>query len=288
MPKGTLINFYHGDVALGSSGYSWTSGNNGALVSCEPWMNTNSAAKQLWVDNVCINPHLKLSNGTNTQSNFSLTYEYDTTTGEVSQVLTFTGGVSPTPTTIPDHWKLSFKQYNASSAYDYLPTDDAAAHTPAYLITVGDNNHKLTFDSTTATINHATISTANTTSSATPAHGASFTVIDSVTMDGYGHITSYNTKTVTLPADSDSGDTNTTYDLTADTDGGLTMNSQLVSGKYANAKWKLTSSDTTPEIDIVTLYHKAENNGIGSVVSFKEMNDNVIEMEILKIDGGTF
>lgn len=48
---------------------------------------------------------------------------------------------------------------------------------------------------------HPTISTdTDTTSTATPAHGGTFTAIDSVTRDTNGHVKKVNTKTVTLPA----------------------------------------------------------------------------------------
>jgi hypothetical protein len=52
----------------------------------------------------------------------------------------------------------------------------------------------------------ATVTQTNTTSSVSPAHGASFTAIDAVTRDTKGRVTGVNTKTVTLPADN-----NTTY-----------------------------------------------------------------------------
>lgn len=54
---------------------------------------------------------------------------------------------------------------------------------------------------------HPTISkSTDTTSAQSVAHQGSFTVIDSVTRDGNGHVTKVNTKTVTLP--SDVGETN--------------------------------------------------------------------------------
>jgi hypothetical protein len=58
--------------------------------------------------------------------------------------------------------------------------------------------------SNTATL--ATVTQTNTTSTAAPAHGATFTAIDAVTRDTKGRVTGVNTKTVTLPADN-----NTTY-----------------------------------------------------------------------------
>lgn len=42
----------------------------------------------------------------------------------------------------------------------------------------------------------------DTTSTASPAHGGSFTVVDSITKDTNGHVTQVNTKTVKLPSDS--------------------------------------------------------------------------------------
>ena len=50
---------------------------------------------------------------------------------------------------------------------------------------------------------HVSITTeTDTTSTGTPAHGGTFTCIDSVTRDSNGHVTKVNTKTVTLPSDS--------------------------------------------------------------------------------------
>jgi len=49
------------------------------------------------------------------------------------------------------------------------------------------------------TIAHSTVSRSNTTSSASPAHGGTFAVVDSITSSSTGHITAVNTKTVTLP-----------------------------------------------------------------------------------------
>lgn len=62
------------------------------------------------------------------------------------------------------------------------------------------SNGALTVTKGTFLTAHPTISkSTNTTSTAYPAVGGSFTVIDSVTQDTNGHITKVNTKTVTLP-----------------------------------------------------------------------------------------
>ena len=55
----------------------------------------------------------------------------------------------------------------------------------------------------TLTINHDTTSRTDTTSTASPAHGATFTAVDSVTTNTTGHVTALNLKTVTLPNDND-------------------------------------------------------------------------------------
>lgn len=53
------------------------------------------------------------------------------------------------------------------------------------------------------TITHKTISRTDSTSTVSPTHGGTFTAIDSITSNTYGHITAVNTKTVTLPRDND-------------------------------------------------------------------------------------
>jgi hypothetical protein len=51
----------------------------------------------------------------------------------------------------------------------------------------------------TITINHASVSRIDTTSTASPSFGDTFTAVDSVTSNAQGHITALNLKTVTLP-----------------------------------------------------------------------------------------
>lgn len=59
-----------------------------------------------------------------------------------------------------------------------------------------------------------TATTDDTTSKASPDYGKSFEVVDSITRDGNGHITSINIKTITLPKDTN---TDTLMKQTADT-----------------------------------------------------------------------
>ena len=60
------------------------------------------------------------------------------------------------------------------------------------------------------TLNHDATTRTNTTSTAAPAYGATFTVIDALTTNATGHVTGANTKTVTVPASDD-----TTYTIEA-------------------------------------------------------------------------
>jgi len=73
----------------------------------------------------------------------------------------------------------------------------------------------------TITINHSNITRTDTTSTATPAYGGTFTVIDTLTTNARGHVTAANVKTVTIPA---SDNTNTTYDLSIIQTGGTDDN----------------------------------------------------------------
>lgn len=50
------------------------------------------------------------------------------------------------------------------------------------------------------TITHTNVTRTNTTSTASPAHGATFTAVKSVTSDAKGHVTGVDTETVTLPS----------------------------------------------------------------------------------------
>ena len=61
-------------------------------------------------------------------------------------------------------------------------------------------------NSNTVTINHDLTTRTNTTSSAAPSDGGTFTAIDSITTDTTGHVTGVNTKTVTIPAEDDTLD----------------------------------------------------------------------------------
>ena len=73
----------------------------------------------------------------------------------------------------------------------------------------------------------------DTTSTASPAHSGTFTCVDSVTRDSNGHVTKVNTKTVTLPADSNTdtkvtqaySTTNNSYPVLSSATAGITSTS---------------------------------------------------------------
>lgn len=70
------------------------------------------------------------------------------------------------------------------------------------LLILGDTTYINTVASATdtITINHATITQNNTSSSPSPGYGGTFNVIDSVSRNGAGHVTGVNVATVTMPA----------------------------------------------------------------------------------------
>ena len=91
---------------------------------------------------------------------------------------------------------------------------------------------------------HQTITAGtDTTSTATPAHGDTFTCIDSVTKDTNGHVTAVNTKTVTLPADNNTdtkmtqnvSTTNATYPILLCATADATANQGAKTGIFAKS-----------------------------------------------------
>ena len=87
-----------------------------------------------------------------------------------------------------------------------FPLSIAADSGTNQLTLSASTKYKLTAGGSTfvfTTPSHPTITkSADTTSTASPGHGETFTVVDSVTREANGHVTKINTKTVTLPADS--------------------------------------------------------------------------------------
>ena len=87
-----------------------------------------------------------------------------------------------------------------------VTTFTANASSAKSLDIVAGSNVTVTADTANAKISiassHPTITkSTDTTSTVSPGHGGTFTVVDSITRETNGHVTKINTKTVTLPAD---------------------------------------------------------------------------------------
>lgn len=102
----------------------------------------------------------------------------------------------------------------------------------------------------------------DTTSTATPSHGDSFTVIDTLAKDGNGHVTRVNLKTVTLPA----GDAHPTGDGNLHVPAtGTTNNKKLLqAGSTASsASWQPASAHGhhVPEVETASNNRFLRNDG---------------------------
>ena len=133
-------------------------------------------------------------------------------------------------------------------------------------------------------VNHDTTSRSNTTSAVSPAAGATFTAVDSVTSNATGHVTGLNLKTVTLPPDNND---NTTYTLPVSAGG---SNSAVLSltGSVGGVSSTVTISGTAGEIKIT---ETAQNNGtvfIGLPDDVTIPNDLTVTNNLTVLGTGAF
>lgn len=141
-------------------------------------------------------------------------------TGPIPSLAIVTGAVTNGGTALATGDQIH--DFVIAQGYGTMSSFDAAGNTGTAQTISNGNTLSILGDATyintvasatdTITINHATISQSDTTSSASPAYGASFDVIDTVSRNGAGHVTGVNVKTVTLPAAysfSAAGDTGT-------------------------------------------------------------------------------
>ena len=128
-------------------------------------------------------------------------------------------------------------------------------------------------------VNHDATTRTNTTSTASPAYGATFTALDSITSNATGHVTGVNTKTVTLPAD-----TNETYTLPvtagtvapgAPTSGKISL---TAGGTGSGVKSTVEFVGTTGRIDITSVN---QNNGSITI----DLTDDVTIVDDLTVGG---
>lgn len=112
------------------------------------------------------------------------------------------------------------------------------------------------------TLNHDATTRTDTTSTATPAYGATFTAIDSLSTNATGHVTGINTKTVTLPAAEDY-----TWTLTADSGTPETINKNdtvdIAGGTNITTSVAATDTVTIDLDDSITLAGTLTVNGTG-------------------------
>ena len=129
------------------------------------------------------------------------------------------------------------------------------------------------------TINHDLTTRTNTTSTQSPAYGADVVVIDSITSNATGHVTGVNTKTVTLPAD-----TNETYTLPvtagtvapgAPTSGKISL---TAGGTGSGVKSTVEFIGTTGRIDVTSVN---QNNGSITI----DLTDDVTIVDDLTVGG---
>lgn len=171
---------------------------------------------------------------------------------------------------------------------------------------ITSSGHLITFnkDSTFLT-EHPTISTnTDTTSTVSPSHGGTFTVVDSVNRDSNGHVTKINTKTITLPSDNDThwtsknvinsgeGINNTTESITNGNvylkhiENGSETSSHLISGSGA-------TSVITDNSGNVTVQTSLSSSGSGNAVTNVSINEDGGGITITKgnsflpLSGGT-
>ena len=97
------------------------------------------------------------------------------------------------------HWTL---------AGDNATTQNISSEDTASFLGDGVKISTVVSATDTLTISHDLQAQTNTTSTAAPGYGATFTAIDIVSRDSTGHVTGVNTKTITIPASDD-----TTYTL---------------------------------------------------------------------------
>ena len=142
-------------------------------------------------------------------------------------------------------------------------------------LTPDATNDTITIAATDTVYTHPTVTRNNTTSTASPAHGKTFTAIDSITTNNLGHVTAVNTKTVTLPADAVTSVNNKTgaVSLTA-TDVGAAASSHThnylplsggtltgnLTGKYITGTW-LQATAATELASAPTKYAVLDSSG---------------------------
>ena len=146
--------------------------------------------------------------------------------------------------------------YTALTVDAYGRITAASSGTSPVTSVTGGTDITITGTAAVPIINQAAITRSDSTSTASPAAGATFTAVDSVTSSTTGNITALNLKTITLPADTND---NTTYTLPT-TNGN---NPDIV----------LTGSDSST--DIINI------NGTGTTVKVTGSGNNTLGFDLV-------
>jgi len=144
----------------------------------------------------------------------------DTTDGSDGDPYDLTFSVTNTDKGSSQNIFKTFTVDDTDTEYTWATTGSAVADTNSDTLTfVSGNDFDVDVDADLDAIRfqHVDITRTDTTSSASPTYGGTFSVIDSLTTNARGHVTAANVKTVTVPA---SDNTNTTYDLSIIQTGG--------------------------------------------------------------------
>jgi hypothetical protein len=131
--------------------------------------------------------------------------------------------------------------------------------------------------SRTITINHDDTSRSDTTSAASPAFGATFTALTSITSSATGHVTGVNTATYTLPNYTDS---NTTYTLPVVASGTANTSSIVLTGLNPTSTDTVSFQGTSAGIKITD---SPGNNGTITL----DLQDDVTIATSLTVGGTT-
>ena len=125
-------------------------------------------------------------------------------------------------------------------------------------------------------VKHDVVTNTPTTSTASPAHGGTFTAVDSVTVSSEGHVTGINTKTVTLPADNN---TDTLQSIAADStnnDRYITTVANATGAQTGLSHSTLTYNPSTETLNVTNLVV----SGTSTTINTETINlaDNIITL----------